>query len=54
MISIADACLVVGDALPGVAAAKAAKMRVAAITDGRFVNPAEYDKEAAYLSISHR
>jgi HAD superfamily hydrolase (TIGR01509 family) len=34
-----DACLVVEDALPGVAAAKAAKMRVATIPDTRFVNP---------------
>src|SRR5260370_36566085 len=45
----ADKCLVVEDALPGVAAAKAAKMRVAAVPDRRFVNPAEYQKTADYV-----
>jgi HAD superfamily hydrolase (TIGR01509 family) len=45
----ANACLVVEDALPGVVAARAAKMRVAAIPDHRFVNPREYEKEADYI-----
>src|SRR5438093_10235316 len=44
-----DACLVVEDALPGVAAAKAAKMRVAAIPDQRFVDPDEYERKADYV-----
>ena len=39
----------VEDALPGVAAAKAAKMRVAAIPDTRFANAREYEKKADYV-----
>jgi HAD superfamily hydrolase (TIGR01509 family) len=45
----AETCLVIEDALAGVAAAKAASMRVAAIPDTRFVNPHEYEKEADYI-----
>ena len=48
----ADTCLVVEDALPGVAAARAASMRVAAIPDRRFVDPDEYEKKADYVLSS--
>jgi len=45
----AGACLVIEDAVSGVLAAKAARMRVAAIPDTRFVDPHDYEKEADYV-----
>jgi HAD superfamily hydrolase (TIGR01509 family) len=50
----ADACLVVEDALPGIAAAKAARMRVVAMPDRRFVDPRNYEKKADYVLNSLR
>jgi HAD superfamily hydrolase (TIGR01509 family) len=47
-IPVAD-CLVIEDSLSGVAAAKDAKMRVAAIPDTRFVNARDYEKQADYV-----
>jgi HAD superfamily hydrolase (TIGR01509 family) len=48
----ASDCLVVEDALSGIAAAKVAKMRVVAIPDRRFVDPAKYEKQADYVLTS--
>jgi beta-phosphoglucomutase-like phosphatase (HAD superfamily) len=39
------------DSLSGIAAGKAAGMRVAAIPDRRFVDPRNYEKEADYVLV---
>jgi HAD superfamily hydrolase (TIGR01509 family) len=45
----ANACLVIEDALSGIAAGKAAGMRVAAIPDRRFVDSRDYEEQANYV-----
>ena len=44
-----EKCLVVEDALAGVASGKAAGMQVAAIPDARFVNAADYQNHADFV-----
>ena len=44
-----DGCLVIEDSLSGIAAAKAANMRVAAIPDIRFVDSRDYERNADYV-----
>ena len=48
----AESCLVIEDALSGIAAASAAKMRVAAIPDTRFVDPRDYAADYLLGSLS--
>jgi HAD superfamily hydrolase (TIGR01509 family) len=52
LVVAAGVCLVIEDSLSGIAAAKAAQMRVAAVPDTRFVDPRDYEKEADYVLSS--